>query len=753
LYGPSLIPLSRNGAPRLALYEQIAILGSLDGMFSDFDRTTVVVGRRADPNRTNEIVMTANTAQMLGAHVGEVLSFGLYTPAEMAAPGYGTPTVAPRLLVRARLVGIVVVNTQVIEDDVDQSYGFVIVTPALIRETLAISLAATPPVLYGVQLDRVSIQSVSTLEAQLTSIVPRGSTYEFHQALRVVSEVELSVKPESIALGAFGAIAALVVMALAIQSISRQLRLNEVDRQILRALGADSVTAVAEGLIVVLAGVVVGSLLAGVVAVALSPLAPVGPVRPVYGDVGFAFDWTVLGVGAAALMGSLGTAAVVLAFRGAPHKVARTRESAVQASSVVRATEAIGLRVAGVVGVRFALEPGRGRTAVPVRSALVGSMLAVAVVVATLTFASGLKTLVSHPSLYGWNWNYMLNPSTDVPPHAVALLNHDPDVAAWAGEELANAQIDHQIVPILIGTPRAELSPPILSGHALDANNQIVLGAGTLALLHKHVGETVTASYGTPEDAPIYVPPTVLRNVGTATFPAVGYTSFIADHTSMGTGALVGTGIEPPAFQRALMNLDPVLNGPEMVFVRLRAGVSAKAGRADMQRIVAAADEEFAHDPQGKGNTVTVLGVQRPAQIVNYRTIGSTPIILAIGLALGAIVALGLTLGASVRRRRRDLALLKALGFVQRQLGEAVAWQASVAAIVGDIVGIPLGLFMGRELWTLFARNIDAVPDPTIPVLSVVLVGVGALVFANLVAALPGRLAGRTPTALLLRAE
>jgi hypothetical protein len=60
---------------------------------------------------------------------------------------------------------------------------------------------------------------------------------------------------------------------------------------------------------------------------------------------------------------------------------------------------------------------------------------------------------------------------------------------------------------------------------------------------------------------------------------------------------------------------------------------------------------------------------------------------------------------------------------------------------------------MGRELWTLFARNIDAVPDPTIPVLSVVLVGVGALVFANLVAALPGRLAGRTPTALLLRAE
>ncbi len=153
------------------------------------------------------------------------------------------------------------------------------------------------------------------------------------------------------------------------------------------------------------------------------------------------------------------------------------------------------------------------------------------------------------------------------------------------------------------------------------------------------------------------------------------------------------------------------------------------------------------------GDNVTVLGVQRPAQIVNYRSIGSTPVILAVGLAAGAIVALGLTLAASVRRRRRDLALLKALGFTQRQLAAAVAWQATVAAVIGIIVGIPLGIVVGRQLWTLFARNLNAVPDPTVPVLSVILVGVGALVFANLVAALPGRSAARTPTALVLRAE
>jgi ABC-type lipoprotein release transport system permease subunit len=132
---------------------------------------------------------------------------------------------------------------------------------------------------------------------------------------------------------------------------------------------------------------------------------------------------------------------------------------------------------------------------------------------------------------------------------------------------------------------------------------------------------------------------------------------------------------------------------------------------------------------------------------------GSTPVILAIGLAAGAIVALGLTLAASVRRRRRDLALLRALGFTPRQLRAAVAWQATVAAVIGVVMGLPVGIVAGRVLWTQFAHNLDAVPDPTIPVLSMILVALDALVFANLVAALPGRDAARTSTAVLLRTD
>ena len=86
------------------------------------------------------------------------------------------------------------------------------------------------------------------------------------------------------------------------------------------------------------------------------------------------------------------------------------------------------------------------------------------------------------------------------------------------------------------------------------------------------------------------------------------------------------------------------------------------------------------------------------------------------------------------------------------QLAAAVAWQSSVAVAAGTAIGVPVGVALGRFLWSLFARQIDVVPEPTVPGLWVILIAGGALALANLVAVLPGRVAARTPTALL-RAE
>jgi hypothetical protein len=408
---------------------------------------------------------------------------------------------------------------------------------------------------------------------------------------------------------------------------------------------------------------------------------------------------------------------------------------------------------------RMALEPGRGRTTVPVRSALMATSLAVMLVVTNLAFASSLHTLVTSPPLYGWNWTYMLNPvggnAGNVPTPVLGPLRRDRTVAAVAQFNYNDADLDGQNIPFLFGDVRAALGPPILSGHEVDAPDQIVLGAATMAQLHQHLGGTVTFSYGSPADAPIYVPPTRVRIVGTATLPAVGFASVVSDHTSMGTGAIMANAVFPQSFQEAQNNPIPTLNGPNLVMVRLRPGVSAAAGAAEARRVAQIGDRAFAALPGGigQGDSLQVITDDRPAQIVNYKTMGATPALLGAALAFGAVVALALTLSSSVRRRRRDLALLKTLGFTQRQLLAAVAWQSTTATVIGVVIGIPLGILLGRWLWILFARLIYAVPEPTVPAGQVALVALGALIVANLVAGLPGRMAARTPTAVLLRTE
>jgi hypothetical protein len=66
--------------------------------------------------------MTSGAANLLHVHVGQLVPLGFYTAAQLRRPGMGTPRVAPRLLVRARLVGIATLNNEVLQDDVDQAF-------------------------------------------------------------------------------------------------------------------------------------------------------------------------------------------------------------------------------------------------------------------------------------------------------------------------------------------------------------------------------------------------------------------------------------------------------------------------------------------------------------------------------------------------------------------------------------------------------------------------------------------------------
>jgi hypothetical protein len=734
--GIDFLPLQRNGRPLNApnFYPPAAGngYGSVDGLYFDQDRVTVIKGRMADPNRADQLMLSPEGAAALGVHVGSVLPVGIYTNAETQLPGFGTASVKPLRVIDEKVVGIVVFNSTIVEDDVDASSSpNNLFTPALTRPLLRCCVNYTAS---GIRVSG-GARDISAVAAEFARLVPKGFPALSDAQASVVGKAQRAIKPEAVALGVFGAIVALAALLIAGQVISRQLRLGAGEREVLRAVGAGPATTSTDGLIGIGGAVVLGALLAAVVAVGLSPLAPLGPVRPVYPYPGISFDWTVLGLGVVALVVLLGTIAGVISYRAAPHRSARREYHANdRRSSLVGAAEAAGLPAPALTGARFALESGRGRSSVPVRSAILGAATAVLVVVATVTFGARLDSLVSHPPLYGWNWDYVLASGGDIPQRQVTtLLDHDRYIAQWSGIYTGLLAIDGQNVPVLGESPNAAVAPPLLSGHGLEGSGQVVLGAVTLAQLHKQLGGTVEVSSGASTVR--------LRVVGTTAMPTIGST--IGQHLEMGTGALLSYSLIP-AVDRNPFN-DPI-PGPNAILVRLRSGFRPSLELRSLDAIATATTNTANFG-------VTVTGVLRPAEIVNYRSLGDMPVYLGAGLAAGAVAALVLTLFASVRRRRRDLALLKTLGFTRPQLAAAVAWQSTIAVLIGTVVGVPLGIALGRWLWDLFARSIHAVPAPSVPVVSVALIALGALVLANVVAALPGRLAARTPTALLLRSE
>ncbi len=465
-----------HGAPE-ELLPSVSLVGSLAGEFFDQDRFTVTEGRMADPRRSGEVMVSEVAAQVLRLHVGQVLTVGFPT----GASGLGHRT---RLIV----VGIGFLNNQVVQDNIERLPSFIIATPALTASLPAQDVGSR---WYEIQVDG-GTRNVPAVEDEIFRHV--RAYLVFHVTSVFAQQAELAIKPDAIALWGFGAIAALAGLLLALQAISRQLKAREGDLGVLRALGADRAMTATDGLIASLGAVVVGSVLAVVVDVALSPLSPIGPARPVYPTRGVSFDWTVISLGLLALVGGLGAMTVVMAYRGAPHRTAGRSASIRSPSGVARRAATAGLPPSAAIGVHFALEPGAPRNASRVRSPLFGAVLAVTIVVATLTFGSGLSTLISHPSLYGWNWDSALDSSLGygpIPPKAEEMLDHDPQVAAWTGVTFFTMQLDGIAAPVLFVAAPAAFSSPILSGHGLTAPGQIVLGPATLAGLHKRVGDRV----------------------------------------------------------------------------------------------------------------------------------------------------------------------------------------------------------------------------------------------------------------------
>jgi hypothetical protein len=377
------------------------------------------------------------------------------------------------------------------------------------------------------------------------------------------------------------------------------------------------------------------------------------------------------------------------------------------------------------MGARMALEPGRGATAVPVRTTLLSALIAVGVVTATLTFGASLTRLANQPVQQGWNWDVSVgNPhSDDVAAQAIPRLAGNPDVAAFSALAGAGGGPGGRIDGLdpgglfALDTVKGSVLPPFTAGRPPQGKDEIAFGAKTLRRLHRHVGQSVTAA----TDAGVQ---RTLRISGRMVLSP----SVVNDSVPLGEGALITLDAMHALHADAPVNV---------FLVRLAPGSDRSAARQRLQK-----------DFPG-----TVLPAVRPADIENLRRVDYLPTLLAVLFAIVALVTVGHTLVSSVRRRRHDLAILRTLGFVRGQVSAAVAWEASTVALVGLICGIPLGLAAGRWTWTLVSNQLGLPPNVAVPGVLLALLVPVCLLTANAVAAVPGWLAGRTPPATILRTE
>jgi ABC-type antimicrobial peptide transport system permease subunit len=140
-----------------------------------------------------------------------------------------------------------------------------------------------------------------------------------------------------------------------------------------------------------------------------------------------------------------------------------------------------------------------------------------------------------------------------------------------------------------------------------------------------------------------------------------------------------------------------------------------------------------------------------PTSLINFGEAVNFPLIFGAMLAVFGAATLLHLLVVSVSRRRREVGLLKVLGFVNGQVASAVAWQATTLALVGIVIGVPLGIVAGRAVWLTFATNLGVVPVSVVPIWVICVLVVGVVVVANLIAIAPALVATRSRPSELLR--
>jgi FtsX-like permease family/MacB-like periplasmic core domain len=699
-----------------------------DEMARTIERPALLAGHLFDPGRADEVLVTPQFAAAYHKGAGDLVTMRLASPKQVNEGWDGTtPPRGP--VIRARIAGVGRNVFGSSSADGPGSKGGVLPSPALFDRYRA-SILGTNGQMYINALIRLKggAAAIPAFRADLARVTGRSDIDVWNNREFFGGAIVRLTRYEAASLLAFALAALVAALFLIGQSVARYTSATVADLQVLQAVGMTPRQAVASATAPPLLAAAAGATLGVTAAIVASRWMPIGAASYQEPHPGISADWLILGPGwilVPVLVAAGSAAAAALALS------ARRRRAVPHRSSVAAAAAAAGFGVPVVVGAQFALEPGHGRAAVPVRPALLGAVAGVLGVLAAFTFSAGVSDAAANPARFGQTWQldtflglsgHDFGPASKVLQMAAA----DPDVTGVDDALVGGAQSGQVSVESFTYAPVAGKQVPavLTDGRMPSRPNEIVLAPTTASEMHAATGSVVRLAGAAG--------PRALTVTGIGFVPA-------GPHNNYDSGAW----LTPAGYDR-------LFRGAHFAFKFHLAAVALRPG-ADVKAV---AHRLNAKAKAVKGGQNFAFEVTPPPPILQaVKDVAALPLALSAFLAVLAVGAVGHALSIAVRRRRHELAVLRALGLTRRQSRLVIGTQATLLAVIGLAFGIPLGIALGRTLWHAAANMTPLAYNPPWALLALLLIAPVALVAANLLAAWPARRAARLRTAQILRTE
>jgi putative ABC transport system permease protein len=364
---------------------------------------------------------------------------------------------------------------------------------------------------------------------------------------------------------------------------------------------------------------------------------------------------------------------------------------------------------------------------------IVSGAATVALFLTSVVFGASLSSLVSTPKAYGWSWDagIMFNYGYGGIDRQTAAntLRTNKDVESWTELALTRLTLDGAPTTAVIGLDRvSKVDPTMIEGRPPLRDNEVALGARTASDNGLKVGDEVTV-------AGDFISGRKAKVTGLVVLPALG--PYQANRAGPGSGVML---------PQAMLDNQSLDQRSTFIGINLTPGT-------DPDRFIAGLRPTFEKWELSDLLPFSYAQAVEPPEIIDARSMRSFPAIVAGLLQAAGIVMLSTAVALSVRARRRELAVLRTLGFTGRQLRRSVRVQATATTTATVLIGLPLGILAGQVAWRAFAEELGVQPSISLPGWSIAVAVVAPLLIALAAAAVPGHWAARIQPAAALRAE